>query len=279
MKKIFSLIIITAFSFVSFAQSNRVFPLKDAVYTSNSKDTITNTGTADLIIRSQKWAQTVSIEIVVTKISGTVANYCILMGSVDGVNYINVNTDTLTCTNTTTNKKVWVIDGNPYEYYKVHSVGAGTMAASQMGYFMPNYPSTQTNLVSRMKSTTYPTLYLDTVTNSGTNSVTLQVQQSYQSLGIQVVVTKLSGTAAGTVTLQGSNDGSNYVTVSTAYLEAISSAAPFTTSGTATLSVTNVTTNTKIFVVRGSPYQYYRLSHTGSGTMACTLKGYLLGSK
>ena len=70
------------------------------------------------------------------------------------------------------------------------------------------------------------------------------------------------GTAGGTVTLQGSNDGVNFVTVSSSY------------SSSRTLSVSNVTTSTAIFVVTSNPYKYYRLSYTGTGTMSCKLQGY-----
>lgn len=243
------------------------------------KDTITNTGTGNLVIQSQKWAETVTIQVVITKISGTVASYSILQGSVDGTNYVNLNTDTLTATDVTTNAKTWVVDGNPYQYYRIRSTGVGTMAASERAYFMPNNPSNQTNRVYNMLSTAYPALILDTVTNTATKSVYYQVQNWYQDVSLQVVVTKLSGTAAGTVTLQGSVDGTNFATVSTAYLVNIASAAPYTTGGGATLTVTNQTTNTKIFTLNGSPYQYYRLSYTGSGTMSCTIKGYLMPTK
>ena len=119
----------------------------------------------------------------------------------------------------------------------------------------------------------------DTVANSGTGYVQLQVKGAYSNVSIQVVSTKISGTAGGTVTLQGSNDGTNFVTVDASYLEDISTSSPYTTGGGTTLTVLNQATTTKVFVLNGSPYAYYRLSHTGTGTMVSRLRGYLMPNK
>ena len=105
-----------------------------------------------------------------------------------------------------------------------------------------------------------------TLTNSGTTYVNQSISQLYEVCTFQPVVTKLSGTAGGTVTLQGSNDGTNFVTVNSSYASAT------------TMSVTNVTTSTAILTVTSAPYKYYRLSYTGSGTMSCTLKGTISAS-
>lgn len=100
----------------------------------------------------------------------------------------------------------------------------------------------------------------DTVTNAGSETATLKVVAPYKVVSIQAVVTKLSGTVAGTVILQASNDGVNYISV-----------------GSDTLSNANVTTNTHFWTVEPSKYLYYRLKATGSGTMSAILKGYFIG--
>ena len=105
----------------------------------------------------------------------------------------------------------------------------------------------------------------DTVTNTGTKTVDIEVKNFYESVSVQLKITKISGTVAGTVTLQGSVDGSNYVTVDSG--ATITSAETFT--------ATNVTTQTNIFIISGSPYRYYRMSYTGSGTMAARVYGYI----
>lgn len=270
MKKIGTLLFGLLLSVASFAQTaNSVYSMTSTFgYTT---DTVTNTATKWVKTQVQSGYNTVSIQAVVTKISGTVAGNVILQGSNDGTNYVSIGLDTLATTDVTTNTHVFTVQDSPYEYYRLSYTGSGTMAAKLKGYLMPN-GNTGRSSVFNLKSTYGYTS--DTVTNGATNSILLRVQGNYKTVSIQAVVTKLSGTAAGTVTLQGSNDGTNYETVATRYLRSV---APYSTSfGTATHTVTNVTTNTKIFVLNKSPYAYYKLSYTGSGTMSCTLKGYML---
>lgn len=101
----------------------------------------------------------------------------------------------------------------------------------------------------------------DTLTNAATLYHSLKVKESYSSVGFQVVVSKLSGTIAGTSFIQGSLDGTNYVSISD------------------TLALTNVTTNTDIWLEKPSSYLYYRIKTTGSGTMSGRVYGYFLGKK
>ncbi len=104
----------------------------------------------------------------------------------------------------------------------------------------------------------------DTVVNTGTKACSLKVVNTYKQISIQAVVTKISGTVAGTVTLQGTVDGTNWVTVDTAAL---------VTDGAAT----NTTgAQSKVWIINNAPYLWFRLSYTGSGTMSASLKGYLL---
>lgn len=52
----------------------------------------------------------------------------------------------------------------------------------------------------------------DTLTNTDTASIVKMTNQdAYLCYSMQAVVTKISGTLAGTVQLEGSNDGTNYV--------------------------------------------------------------------
>lgn len=98
------------------------------------------------------------------------------------------------------------------------------------------------------------------VTNTGTATAVIKMAQSYTTVSIQPIITKTSGTVAGTVTLQGSVDGVNFVTVDTA----------FAASKRVTYTATNVTTNAPVFIIKNSPYLYYQVSYTGSGTMVAT---------
>ncbi len=254
MKKILSILLVAgAFTALPmFAQT---------VTMTGTGDTITNAGTDFVVKQVQGTYKNVSVQAVFTKVGGTVAGTAILYGSIDGTNYVQLNTDTLSMTNVTTNTKIWVVTNNNYMYYKIVYLGSGSMSGIVKGYLFPSSPQGKheaSNMLQPYGSVS------DTVTNSATGYVSLRVQSSYNTVAIQAVVTRLTGTAGGTVTLQGSNDGTNYVTVSASY------------SDFQTLSVSNAVTNTKIFIVTGSPYAYYRLSHTGTGTMSTTIRGYLM---
>ena len=89
----------------------------------------------------------------------------------------------------------------------------------------------------------------------------LTLQGGYESVSIATVVTKVSGTVAGTVYIAGTVDGTNY----TAALDS--------------LTLSNVTTNHKIFMVTGNPYWKYKIWGVGSGTMNGVLTVWYLARK
>jgi uncharacterized membrane protein len=71
----------------------------------------------------------VGIQVIVTKVSGTVAGTVLLQGTIDGTNYVDVNTDTLTLTNQATNTKVWALSSVPYRIYRVKLTTTGTQVS------------------------------------------------------------------------------------------------------------------------------------------------------
>ena len=73
------------------------------------------------------------------------------------------------------------------------------------------------------------------VINTASATCSLKVTDTYKQVTIQTVITKVSGTVAGTVTLQGSLDGVNYVTIPTAGV--IGAAFTFTATYVGTQSV------------------------------------------
>lgn len=270
MKKLFSLLIIMG-SLGMAAQTNQVYTMKTpagiATYT------LIGTGTDSLIQQVQTNYESIAVQVIGAKVSGTVTSVQNLYGSLDGVNYIGISTPTVTFTDQTTNSGMFIVDANPFEYYMISGTGTATTQQNKItGKLMGNGIG-GSNKVYTMKSTTYTSLTLDTVTNTGSNSVTLQVQNWYKTVTIQPVITKISGTVGGTVTLQGSNNGSNYVTIDSHFIK---SPVPFTYGTAVTYTPTDVTTNTTAFVIKGSPYAYYRVSYTGTGTMSASLKAYLL---
>lgn len=89
----------------------------------------------------------------------------------------------------------------------------------------------------------------DTLTNTDTVAIALpQATGGYYAVGIQAVVTKVSGTVAGTAIIQGSLDGTNWKTI-----------------GSDTLTLSNVATNTHIWSITPSVYQYHRVYFISSG--------------
>lgn len=109
---------------------------------------------------------------------------------------------------------------------------------------------------------------LDTVTNTGTNYVgnLKPIAGPAQSVVIQCNLVKQSGTQAGTITIQGSLDGTNFVAIPTNE----------TQTAVATATATNVATQSFAWRFTGNPFPYYRVSWTGTGTMASTLAGVLI---
>lgn len=228
--------------------------------------TLTNSGTTYVTMPStiSYLYEVCSFQLVATKVSGTLNGYAVLQYSNDGTNYINVDiTDSLHISNQTTNTYTFVVTHNKANFYRIACIGRTTQSITLTGYFVGS--GQRMSKVSKTMVSNYD-LTSDTITNTGSGYVGFTIDKYYEKISFQPVVTKLSGTAGGTVTLQGSNDGINYVTVNSSYVSA------------ATMSVTNVTTSTALLVVTSSPYRYYRLSYTGSGTMSCTLKGYLSAS-
>jgi hypothetical protein len=116
-------------------------------------------------------------------------------------------------------------------------------------------------------NTTYgSSISTDTTTNSGTGSVKCAVVDGpATTTTVFVTVTKLGGTVAGTLTLLGSLDGTNYKALTT----------PNTATALATYTATDAT-NRYVWIISGNPFRYYKVEHVGTGTMSATLDADLL---
>ena len=118
MKYIFSLMILFACLFTANAQITANF---------TGSDTVVNTAAVDIDLKVTNGYNTGAMQVVITKVSGTVAGNAILKGSVDGINYVNL--DTLATTNVDTQTKIFTENPVFYPWYKVTYTGTGTMAA------------------------------------------------------------------------------------------------------------------------------------------------------
>ncbi len=97
-----------------------------------------------------------------------------------------------------------------------------------------------------------------TLTNADTSYLTFKMVPTFDHMSVQAIVTKTSGTVAGVILPQYSNDGINYI------------------SGNDSLIVGNTPINTKIWLYTGNSYLYYRYRYVTSGTQVSTLKGYYI---
>jgi len=112
-----------------------------------------------------------------------------------------------------------------------------------------------------------PTKTLDTITNTATNTLSSlkMAPNTSASTTVWVTVTKISGTVGGTITLQGSLDGTAWKAVNTMG----------TQTAMAAVTATDAS-NTYHWYLTGCPFQYYRVSWTGTGTMAASFSAKIL---
>lgn len=100
-----------------------------------------------------------------------------------------------------------------------------------------------------------------TNTNAETQYLTTgRIPAQSGDFSLQVVVTKGSGTVAGTVTPQYSLDGTNFVAIP----------------GLTALTLTDQATNTQIWTVTDKKALYYRLAVATTGTVTTTSVGHYL---
>lgn len=129
-----------------------------------------------------------------------------------------------------------------------------------MGMFVMNIHA---QTINRLPISTTNRTNLDTVSNTGTRKQIVTAGNSV-NLRIQANALKLSGTAAGNITLQASQDGINF--------EPISSLLSNGSIGFDTLKVANISTlQSHSFIIPIIYHNKYQIVYTGTGTMAVTL--------
>lgn len=107
------------------------------------------------------------------------------------------------------------------------------------------------------RATLMPLVAGDTIANTGTVNKSFTTTAGYSAAGVQIVITKISGTVAGTTKLQGSLNGTNWEDIGSAFTH------------------TDVASQAKLLTVTGGmPYTYLRTTSTGSGTMSAQVRVY-----
>lgn len=129
----------------------------------------------------------------------------------------------------------------------------GVNAQNSLVVSAPLYNSTNTYTLARLIAATATR---DTITNTGLGVLTTKRTGGTNSpVTIEVYVTKVSGTVAGTIALQGSLDGTNFKGINTSE----------TQTAIATATLTDAT-NSYSWRLSTSPYLYYRVSASGGTT-------------
>lgn len=97
-------------------------------------------------------------------------------------------------------------------------------------------------------ATVMPLATGDTLVDAGTSAKVITSTGGYSGIAVEVLLSKQSGTGAGTVKLMGSNDGSNYTQIGNSY------------------TITDVASQSTMFYVTGPLPVYIKVLATGSGT-------------
>ena len=139
---------------------------------------------------------------------------------------------------------------------------ASLSSFAQASVDRPLYNGTNTYTLARLLASTVES---DTVTNTGVGVLTTKRVTGTGAVTIQVNVTKVSGTVGGTISLQGSLDGTNFKALNTEE----------TQTALATITATDAS-NVYHWRLSKSPFLYYRVSWTGTGTMVATFTSRIL---
>ena len=122
----FSSLIIGLFMLFVFTDSNA-----QTITSCTGSDTIANTATVNLLLTVRNFYETGAFQVTNTKLSGTAAGTTKFQGSVDGTNYVTI--DTLLNLDQTTNTKIFTDVPTRYPYYRLTTTGVGTMSVITVG--------------------------------------------------------------------------------------------------------------------------------------------------
>lgn len=134
MKKILFLLLCIGTMFAANAQGKQ--NLKTVTSGTVTLDTVTNTET-EYLYGFEAGAKTMAVQLVFTKISGTLNGVATIEFSLDGTNYEAINSnDTFHVSNTTSGTHIWYVTACPTNYFRLKVVGRGTAAFQIKGYDM-----------------------------------------------------------------------------------------------------------------------------------------------
>ena len=136
MKRILIAISLICMTFAVQAQSRSLIPVSVTTTAyGNVLDTVDNTEThVTTAYRVSTWTRGITAQVVVTKISGTVAGTLGLQGSMDGTNWTLIGSATTPADTSATYSFNTIV---AWYYYRTSWVGTGTMSASFKTFLLP----------------------------------------------------------------------------------------------------------------------------------------------
>lgn len=132
MKKLLVIILLLSATVVGHSQAKKMLNALQSNGVYPTADTVVNTATGTLTLKSDGTANTTSVQVSITNISGTTGGTVTLQGSNDGILYAAASATTLTASSTALSM-LWSFVGSPYVYYRLSYTGASTMSCSFTG--------------------------------------------------------------------------------------------------------------------------------------------------
>ena len=117
MKKLIFGLVFSLFSFVGFSQ----------VVDFTGADTVTNAGADTLDLTSKGSYANLAIQVYIDSVSGTPDGSAKLYSSLDGVNFVQVGSDSLAIADVANQSYFWNIAPSKFLYYRIIVQGSGTM--------------------------------------------------------------------------------------------------------------------------------------------------------
>ena len=92
-----------------------------------------NAKTVNISIKVNSAFEYATFQLNLIRNSGTAAGTCTLQGSLDGFNWRNIGTDTLTIANSALQSHWWIVATASYTNYRIRCVGSGTQNVTPTG--------------------------------------------------------------------------------------------------------------------------------------------------
>lgn len=194
-----------------------------------------------------------------------------IYGSLDGTNYDQIGSTQFTGdSSVNVNSYVWSLTSDNYAYYRIITTGAATANDTNAvtGFLTYKVKGSSVSAYRKAQTGTFTcdnvvTANTNKITNLGSDTLTYHVRGGYNSVSIQPLLTKVSGTVLAGSLLYYSEDGTNFI--------ATGDSVHYTNTSAVQTDVINIPAST-------AQHEYYRVITTGySGTQVANVSCLILG--